>query len=220
MEKPIKTPPLPVWIREYSTRSYTNIYELCPQETRLYGTESLYGDWDGPLLLLAKDFAPSRLVRERLNCEERPYHHTDWKTEPGEIGATTNRNLSHFAERIPCGKLYGSALAGLLRKDGRISGPLPDLDKNMPFIRKVLEFTIGHMPNLRVLACLGEVAWHCTTLALQCADADWSEHRQSRLPVEVGELRLFALAHPSRYPPGGKARVQGDWDALRAYLPV
>jgi hypothetical protein len=55
---------IPESIRSFKHRHYTNIYELYPNERRLYGTESLFGDWDGELLLLAKDFAPARLIEE------------------------------------------------------------------------------------------------------------------------------------------------------------
>jgi hypothetical protein len=46
------TPQLPEWVRSYRLAGYRNIYELVPLETRLYGTESLYGDWNGDLRLL------------------------------------------------------------------------------------------------------------------------------------------------------------------------
>jgi hypothetical protein len=210
------TPPIPRWIRDYRATSYRNIYEFCPKETRLYGTESLYGDWGGTLLLLAKDFAPSSLVEQRRQTgDERPFHHTDWRTEPKGPGAQTNRNLEQLVEPIRCGKLYGSALAGLLRSDGKVSGALSEKKEIGQFVREVLRFTISHMPNLRVVACLGVDAWTWATEALGCGGLlDWSDHREKRKPVVTADgLRLFALAHPSRTP-GRKAKVEGDWEAL------
>lgn len=73
------TPPLPPWIRDARVDGYLTAHALLPDETRVYGTESLYGDWDAPVLLLAKDFAPSKILHERLaSGETRPYRH-----EPG-----------------------------------------------------------------------------------------------------------------------------------------
>jgi hypothetical protein len=209
------TPPIPDWIRDYRTRSYTNVYELCPAESRLYGTESLYGDWGGELLLLAKDFAPSRLVEERIAAGDgRPFRHTDWVTEPSGPGARTNRTLHRLAERIGCGKLYGSALAGLLRTDGQVSGALSEKRQIGEFVCKVLRFTVGQMPNLRAVACLGVDAWEWTTQALGCGERTWSDYRERREAVVTADgIRLFALAHPSRTP-GGRAMVEEDWETV------
>jgi hypothetical protein len=213
------TPDLPSWIREYRTRAYTNIYAVCPGERRLFGTESLYGDWAADLLLLAKDFGTSALVRARIRGgETRPFRHTDWQREPrGTLGAKTNRTLYRLAERIPCRKLYGSALAGLLRDDGRGSGALADRREIEPFVGRVLRFTLDHLPNLRAVACLGRDAWDFALAGLGLARADWRVHRAGREPVTYRGVKLFALAHP-RGMPGTARTVFGDWDALERGL--
>jgi hypothetical protein len=210
----MRTPTIPESIRLFRTSSYTNIYELCPAETRLYGTESLFGDWDGELLLLAKDFAPEKLVRERLERKEsRPYRHTDWVREPRVVGAMTNRNLHALAGRVNCRKLYGSLLAGLLRKDGKTSGALPDERAIHAYVRDVLKFVIDHMPNLRAIACLGVDAWRYAADLLGYTGAEWHEYREKRISLKAKRVRLFALAHPSRYC-GGKAKVEEDWQVM------
>jgi hypothetical protein len=209
------TPRIPSWIRSYRTRAYTNIYAMCPGERRLFGTESLYGDWSADLLLLAKDFGTSDLVRGRIRAgETRPFRHTDWRREPqGTLGAKTNRTLYRLAERIPCRKLYGSALAGLLRDDGRGSGTLAGRREIEPFVGRVLRFTLDHLPNLRAIACLGQDAWDFTLAGLGLGPEDWRARRASRQPVTFRGVKLFALAHP-RGMPGGGETVIGDWDAL------
>lgn len=214
------TPTIPAEIRTYRSRSYTNIYQLCPDEVRLYGTESLFGDWDAELLLLAKDFAPSTLVRRRLGeGDTRPFHHTDWIRDPRAPGAATNRNLHRLAGRLDCRKLYGSALAGLLRDDDRVSGPLPDARGIGTYVRDVLRFTVTQMPNLRAIACLGEDAWRWALRTFDVANIDWSDQRESRRPIEAKELLLFALPHPSRMP-GGTETVLADWDAMAHAMSV
>jgi hypothetical protein len=220
---PLSTPQIPGCIRDFRHPSYTSIYQLCPGESRLFGTESLYGDWSAPLLLLAKDFAPARLVRVRIRAgDRRPYHHTDWRTSPRAPGAATNRNLHRFAESVPCAKLYGSALAGLLRNDDAVSGTLPDFQPGgavRMFARDVLRFTLAHMPHLRAVVCLGVEAWDCMTESVGCAGADRQEHRNSRRPLVAGGIRIFALAHPSRFPPGGRETLEADWEAVRREFP-
>ena len=49
------TPALPDWIRDADVSGYVAAHQLCVGESRLFGTESLYGDWNGAVLLLAKD---------------------------------------------------------------------------------------------------------------------------------------------------------------------
>jgi hypothetical protein len=68
------TPVLPTWITEAHVPGYVAAQRLCPGEPRLFGTESLYGDWGGAVQLLAKDFGPTRIVHDRLAAgEPRPY---------------------------------------------------------------------------------------------------------------------------------------------------
>src|SRR5262245_52165604 len=112
---PNTTPPLPGWIRLAEVPGYTAAHRLCPEEARLYGTASLYGDWGGRVLLLAKDFGPSCIVRERIAAgDPRPYRHGP--------AVQTNVRLQQLARPLEgLGLLYGSALANLLRDDGRIS---------------------------------------------------------------------------------------------------
>ena len=100
------TPPLPPWIREAAVGGYLTAHTLLPGETRLYGTESLYGDWDAPVLLLAKDFAPSKVLHERLAAgETRPYRH-----EPERI-ANLGQEIARGQQRADCGCIDGCATA-------------------------------------------------------------------------------------------------------------
>src|SRR5262245_35358786 len=141
------TPALPQWILEAQVLGYSTAHRVLPDETRLYGTESLYGDWNGSVLLLAKDFAPSRILHERLAARHpRPYSH-----DP-DLG--TNKRLIRFAGHLArsndpanCGMLYGSALANLLRDDGNFSGSLPNRPQAMKHGVDVLCFVVEHMPH-------------------------------------------------------------------------
>jgi hypothetical protein len=120
---------LPTWITEVDVPGYVAAHQLCPGEPRLFGTESLYGDWDGAVLLLAKDFGPTRIVHDRLAAgDPRPYRH--------EPRMRANRQLQRLAASVEgMGLLYGSALGNLLRDDGRISGALPNRSAAMAYGR-------------------------------------------------------------------------------------
>ena len=186
------TPKLPDWIRQADVPDYVTAHQLCSGESRLYGTESLYGNWDGQILLLAKDFAPSSLVRDRITGgDTRPYRH--------EPGMRTNRELQRRVgpvERL--GLLYGSALGNLLRDDGVVSGPLPNRRAAMAYGVDVTRFVIEHMKNLCFIMCLGQEAWEVATVSLG-VEGSWQEHRDSGVPLG----KLVAAYHPA-------ARVAGD----------
>jgi len=118
-------PHVPDWIREFSYPGWTNVFQLVPKNESLYGTETLFGDWDASILLLAKDGAPTGVIRAlRDKGESRPWRHA--QREMGDRGGLrTNERISDFAAMIPGEKLYGSATANLLYDDPRWSRSLP-----------------------------------------------------------------------------------------------
>jgi hypothetical protein len=198
----LATPPLPDWIRDARVDGYTTAHRLCPQETRLYGTESMYGDWNGRMLLLAKDFAPSRVLHERIKegCQ-RPYHH--------DPKLRTNVRLMHFVAPFEnLGLVYGSALANLLRDDGEFSGALPNRKGAMEHGIRVARFVIEHMPALRWIVCLGREGWDCACGA-QGVQGDWRVHRDSGEPLE----RLVAAYHPSARV--SREQMTRSWEAFK-----
>ncbi len=212
------TPILPDWVRSFKDASgqYTNIYERCPDETRLYGTESLFADWDGQVLLLAKDFAPDDLIRRRLSGEAtrrfdpvcttcnrsealrerdiRPYRHSCWMCDRSEMGTRTNKRLHQLVERLGSPPmLYGSVRVGLLRNDGELSGSLPKCRRVDKYCESVLEFVIEQMANLRAILCLGTDASRGVDRLLRC------EHGDAEAQVRDGRtVRIVRAKHPSR----------------------
>jgi len=100
-----------------------------------------------------------------------------------------------------------------------MSGSLPDRRNIMAWAERVLGWTISQMPNIRAVACLGADAWLCAAGALGVDASEWKSRRESRDPAFANGLAVFALAHPSRFP-GGKARVEGDWAAVREGMRV
>lgn len=190
------TPPLPAWITDAHVNGYVNAHQELPGETRLYGTESLYGDWNGRVLLIAKDFAPSKVLRTRLaKGDARPYRH--------EPGLRTNVRLERMTGRLRtgaepenCGLLYGSALANLLRDDGIWSGTLPNRGEAMAYGVEVLRFTRGSMPNLDTIVCMGEEAWEVTATVLGITTTR-AAARDGGGTVQVGGVTVVAVPHPA-----------------------
>lgn len=195
-----KTPPLPDWIRHARVPGYVTAHELCPDETRLFGTESWYGDWSGRVLLLAKDFAPSSYLEGRIAARDaRPYSHDPTRR--------TNERLRRWtASYEHLGLLYGSALANLLRRDGKWSGPLPNSVPAISYGARVLAFVIENMAPERIV-CLGQESWSCATAALGLS-GDWQQHRDSG--SRLG--KLVAAYHPAARV--STARMAAAWRAL------
>lgn len=205
------TPSIPEQIRGFQLDGYENVFSLISDETRLFGTESMYGDWSGHTLLLAKDFYPSSFVRDRIAAgHPRPYSHNP--------DAPTNQHLHRLVEPLTrsadpdrCGFLYGSALACLLRADGRKSGTLPAEDQALDFGADALRFVIENMPALKTIVCMGEQAWDCAGRVFGLRRA-FRDQRDSGTAVVAGPLALIAAFHPG-------ARVSTE-RKLRAWEPV
>ncbi len=215
------TPPLPDWITQHQLAGYDNAHRLMPNEPRLYGTESLYGDWNGHALLLAKDFAPSSLIHQRWDASDpRPYHHEPSGTR--RPGSKTNTNLERMIKAhglcrasTPqrCGLLYGSALANMLRGDGETSGRLPNESEGLAYGARVLKFVLAHMPHLRVLVCMGSDAWQCAQEALGAGviAGEHAERRDRKQPIPVNGIGIHVVAayHPAARV--GQDKMAGAW---------
>src|SRR5258708_5807090 len=115
-------PTVPNWIRDFNYPDWTNVFQLVPSNDHLYGTETLFGDWNARILLLAKDGCPTYVIRDRRDeGEPRPWRHG----VNGEIGSRTNDRLSQFVSLLPENKLlYGSAAAHMLYDNERTSRQL------------------------------------------------------------------------------------------------
>ena len=202
------TPPIPSWIKDLRVTGYRNIYEYELGQRNLYGTETLYGDWSGDLLLLAKDFAPSNYVENRIQAHEPiPYHH--------KPTMRTNDHLLKLVAGYGRGILYASACF-LMRDDGEWSGTLPNKPQVLTASRPIIEFTMEHMPNLRAVACLGKDAWEFA----HGEDNGWREHMEARTPFVLDGRLFFALAHPGHFGTVNRGRdnVAGDWAAMLDHL--
>ncbi len=50
---------IPDELRDTKINGFVNAYSLLPSgEPKLFGTETMYGDWNAHTLLFAQDFAP------------------------------------------------------------------------------------------------------------------------------------------------------------------
>lgn len=214
-------PRVPDWIREFVPPSgWTNVFALVPTNEHLYATETLFGDWNGQTLLLAKDAAPTGVIRAlRDKGDPRPWRHA--QRELGDpAGWRTNETLAALASALPCRKLYGSATANLLFDDPRWSRSLPGFGSGPlhAYLQRVLAWVVGSMPNLDTIACLGEDAWFLTNTTLGKFDvaSQFARHRDECI-ASIGDyagkkIVAFALYHPAARV-SNSAKERG-WSAL------
>ena len=190
------TPPIPHWMHSARIPGYTNIYEVLPNEARVYGTESLFGDWDGRVLLLAQDFAPIQYVLKQMaEGETDPFRHNP-------LMQTNKRLIQHTAHiresdsPSSCGILYGSALAGLCKDDASVRGVLPSRGLAIEYGARVLSYVVENMPNLKVILGLGSVPNAMISELMEPA-CDWKSARDACRAVHTDDGRTLVFAsHP------------------------
>lgn len=206
------TPPVPEWLRSFRHPAYKNIYEWIPQETRIFGTESLFGDWDAEVLLLAKDYAPASVIRQRMKSgDPRPYRAAERAIDGGRaMGVSTNENLRRLVRPLAnVSMLYGSAFGGLMRNDCTTSGALPAYREILTqYAVPLLQWCVERLPRLRAIVCLGREATvtleNCSGVALPSG----SPGRGIRLEFSGRQVLAFPMYHTSR-----AAAFAGGWPA-------
>jgi hypothetical protein len=204
-------PQVPDWIRDFRHPNWTNVFHLVPNNKSLYPValradwKSHFNDWNGRILLLAKDGCPTRVIHDRVNARDPQPWRYGQRELGDEMGWRTNERLYRFASAIPGGKLYGSAAAHMLYDDPRSSRKLKGFksDALQKFLQRVLGWVVQSMPHVEWVACLGEEAWFltCTVLGNSFAASNFKDYRDSCRPVagllDKKEIAAFPLYHPA-----------------------
>ena len=217
------TPAIPRDFRKFAHDGYTNVFSFLPDCTRLYATETMHGDWDAEVLLLAKDAAPTEAIRKRAKVEGcGAWRHSE-RCRGDRGGCQTNERLGTLAQGLPGTQLYGSALANLLYDDPGWSRALPGFYSGRlhAYLADVLRWVIDNMPNLRAIACLGGHAWFLTATVLGEAAAarDARRYRDAEQSI-IGRVRDRAILATSHFHParGSRARWGLGWPRLAAHV--
>lgn len=237
-----RTPPIPERFRTYRCPPrWKNIFEIYPSCERLYATETMseFSHWDGQVLLLAKDAAPLSVFKKLGekhpgSCDDAWRHASRERGDRG--GVRTNERLIKLVGWLPssCKALYGSAAANMVYDDGEsntMSRPLPDMHRAgtdgrlHEYLVEVLRWVAANMPNLRVIACLGQDAWRLSAVAFggeQNFDLtrDYSKRRDNAehaaVNFEERKLSLMPLFHPAAR--GVTEKMNFGWHQLSALL--
>lgn len=220
--RPMRTPPIPKSIRDLRLPGFTSVYELLPDEPRLFALESVYGRWDGKILVL--DSAPThvQVVKARLERKTlRPYcqHET-----PATYGLA--RLAFPLASRgVLAGTVYGPLLVNSNGRDD-----LRDKrDEHRKAVAPTLRFVIKNMPNVKAVVCLGVTAYefvlHAMTGKVSKSDTlpRWPEDFDATEPVRpiFGGPTVFLTCRTSPdaiHRRGGETKAVEDWQAVADHL--
>lgn len=141
----------------------------------LYATETLFGNWNGELLILAQDALPASSLKSIINSHlskgdlrEDAWRHADRITYGDKAGWKTNERIKDFMRLYAPSMeaVYGSATAHMLYDDGAASYSQDLRGYNskelQDHLKHVLKWVVESMPNLRIILCLGSKAWDLT----------------------------------------------------------
>ena len=182
---------------------YLNAFERLPTtETRLYGTETMYGDWDARILLVLQDWCNDKLLEDRIHNKEcDPWSH--------ERNMKTNNFLRcAFGREGSPDLLYASALAHLLKKKSNASATPPVFAKVLPFLAEAMNFTFENLPRVQVVVCFGPYAEKVLLKSNCVIDVPNLDTVRNTLSSVTGSrpdgkpLRIFRFDHPAARTPG------------------
>jgi hypothetical protein len=151
--------PIPDDLRNLGASHYKNIFDIWPDNDRIYGTETLCGDWSAEILILAQDFAPVDCLTERIEKKPNanPYYHDPANMTNVRLVRLLQENGIkvdiHGNGSSSCGVLYSSA-CWLIKEDGGLGGPLRNCTEMMQASSVVFEYTLQKLRNLRHIICL------------------------------------------------------------------
>jgi hypothetical protein len=148
---------------------YRNINELYKQRNQLHACETLFGDWNAEVMLLAQDPANfNKLKKLHKNCPSRnPYHH--------DPKIRTNQNLFKLMNSLDqfnlgtydspnnhnCGLYYANAI-WLLKDSDSMSSSITSTTNAYKVNESVFEATLKNLPKLKLIVTLGEHAFNFT----------------------------------------------------------
>lgn len=182
-----------------SCTGYVNINEIYTQRDRLFGTETLCGDYSGKLLVLAQDFACAENVRTSA-VKGNPFAH--YPALQTNISLVKTLRCAGFNVSIDgrgaaeCGVVYGS-IVWLLKDTDNNSSRLPNRAKAIAASGPVIRHTIASMRGLKTIVCLGAVAYEGLA-SLHGLARSWSGDILDECSYAISKsIQVFPTSHPS-----------------------
>jgi hypothetical protein len=148
--------------KHLKVEGYRNINKIYPQTNQLHACETLFGDWNAKVMILAQDAANFETLDLLLkkNPKENPFRH-------GEK-VKTNLNLFNLLKKTKhfdlgdylkpnnkkCGVYYANAV-WLLKISNSMSGPIVNKEKVFDASKEVIKATLFNLNDLKLIITLG-----------------------------------------------------------------
>lgn len=148
--------------KHLKVEGYRNINEIYPQYNQLHACETLFGDWNARVMILAQDAANFETLDLLLkkHPKENPFRHGEKvKTNlnlHNLLRATKHFNLGDYSRpnNKNCGVYYANAV-WLLKISHSMSGALVNKEKVFDASKEVIKATLFNLNNLNLIITLG-----------------------------------------------------------------
>jgi hypothetical protein len=200
---------------------YRNINELYKQRNQLHACETLFGDWNAEVMLLAQDPANfNKLKHLHKNCPSiNPYHH--------DPKIRTNQNLYRLIDSLDkfnlgtydspnndnCGLYYANAI-WLLKESEGMSGAITNREKAYEVNQEVFSSTLENLTKLKLILTLGEHSFNFIKYFFENQiELDWHSTVTQRKVHKVRTKNSFyfvgSIYHTSTRGMIGRAKLDG-----------
>lgn len=204
---------------DINLEGYRNINELYKQSNQLHACETLFGDWDAEVMILAQDAANFNTLKKMAEeSNNNPFRHCP-KNKTNQNLYEVMNSLKFFdlgSYEIPnnkkCGLYYANAIWLLKDSDG-MSGSITKTKEAYKENKKVFDATVFNLPKLKLILTLGAHSFNFLKFFYggQISN-DWHQSVAERKvnAVQVGERNLLigSIYHTSNR--GMIARAKSD----------
>jgi hypothetical protein len=141
---------------------YRNINELHKQHTQLHACETLFGDWNAEIMILAQDAANFKTLQElKMKDNMNPFRHSPGNRTNKNIFEIINSlkrfNLGDYVmpNNLNCGLYYANAI-WLLKDSKDMSGAITNTNESYKINSQIFDVTINNLTKLKLILTLGE----------------------------------------------------------------
>lgn len=201
-------------------KGYRNINELYKQRNQLHACETLFGDWNAKVMILAQDAANfNSLKKLSEESKENPFRHSpENKTNQNLYQVIKSLDIFDLGKyEIPnntnCGLYYANAI-WLLKNSDSMSGSITDTKEAYKINKVIFDATVSNLPNLRLILTLGEHSFNFIKFCFgNQISNDWHQSVEKRKvnQVKVGNTNLYigSIYHTSNRGMIARARRDG-----------
>lgn len=199
---------------------YRNINELYEQDSQLHACETLFGDWNAEVMVLAQDAANFNTLKKLKDEDNKnPFRHNPTnKTNKNlyEVLSSLKRfNLGEY--RNPnnrnCGLYYANAI-WLLKDSSDMSGAITNRQVAYERNYEVFLATLNNLPNLKLILTLGELSFNfLSNFVNQPIKKNWQlavkNNQLNKVIIDNRMIQLGAIYHTSNRGMIARAKLNG-----------